>query len=148
MSETFVVVGGGLAGAKAVEELRSAGFEGDVVVYGDEHHLPYERPPLSKGYLLGQRRARDGVRARPRLVRRATTSTCGSGTAVTAIDPAGHVVRTRDAAAVLRPAAARDRLVPAAPADGRRLRRAGGLPPHHRGQPAAQGGASPTAPAS
>jgi NADPH-dependent 2,4-dienoyl-CoA reductase/sulfur reductase-like enzyme len=53
MSQTFVVVGGGLAAAKAVEELRSAGFDGDVVVYGEEHHLPYERPPLSKGYLLG-----------------------------------------------------------------------------------------------
>jgi 3-phenylpropionate/trans-cinnamate dioxygenase ferredoxin reductase subunit len=53
MSQTFVVVGGGLAAAKAVEELRSAGFDGNVVVYGEEHHLPYERPPLSKGYLLG-----------------------------------------------------------------------------------------------
>ena len=53
MSQTFVVVGGGLAAAKAVEELRSAGFDGDIVVYGEEHHLPYERPPLSKGYLLG-----------------------------------------------------------------------------------------------
>jgi 3-phenylpropionate/trans-cinnamate dioxygenase ferredoxin reductase component len=53
MSQTFVVVGGGLAAAKAVEELRSAGYDGDVVVFGEEHHLPYERPPLSKGYLLG-----------------------------------------------------------------------------------------------
>jgi NADPH-dependent 2,4-dienoyl-CoA reductase/sulfur reductase-like enzyme len=53
MSQTFVVVGAGLTAGKAVEELRSAGFEGDVVVYGEEHHLPYERPPLSKGYLLG-----------------------------------------------------------------------------------------------
>ena len=53
MSQTFVVVGGGLAAAKAVEELRSAGFDGTVVVFGEEHHLPYERPPLSKGYLLG-----------------------------------------------------------------------------------------------
>ncbi|MGN6132805.1 MAG: FAD-dependent oxidoreductase, partial [Nocardioidaceae bacterium] len=53
MSETFVVVGGGLAAANAVSELREAGFEGDLVLYGEEHHLPYERPPLSKGYLLG-----------------------------------------------------------------------------------------------
>jgi 3-phenylpropionate/trans-cinnamate dioxygenase ferredoxin reductase subunit len=53
MSQTFVVVGGGLAAGKAVEELREAGFEGSVVVFGQEHHLPYERPPLSKGYLLG-----------------------------------------------------------------------------------------------
>ena len=50
---TFVVVGAGLAAAKAVEELREAGFDGSVVLYGAEPHRPYERPPLSKGYLLG-----------------------------------------------------------------------------------------------
>jgi 3-phenylpropionate/trans-cinnamate dioxygenase ferredoxin reductase subunit len=50
-SRTFVVVGGGLAGAKAVEALREKGFEGAVELYGAEPHLPYERPPLSKGYL-------------------------------------------------------------------------------------------------
>jgi NADPH-dependent 2,4-dienoyl-CoA reductase/sulfur reductase-like enzyme len=53
MAQTFVVVGAGLTAAKAVEELRESGFGGEIVVYGDESHLPYERPPLSKGYLLG-----------------------------------------------------------------------------------------------
>ncbi len=53
MDQTFVVVGSGLAAAKAVEKLRAEEYAGAVVVYGDEHHLPYERPPLSKGYLLG-----------------------------------------------------------------------------------------------
>jgi 3-phenylpropionate/trans-cinnamate dioxygenase ferredoxin reductase subunit len=48
---TFVVVGGGLAGAKSVEELRERGFEGRLVLLGAEAHLPYERPPLSKDYL-------------------------------------------------------------------------------------------------
>ncbi|HEV7171988.1 NAD(P)/FAD-dependent oxidoreductase [Pedococcus sp.] len=48
---TFVVVGGGLAGAKSVEALRELGFEGRVVLLGGEAHLPYERPPLSKDYL-------------------------------------------------------------------------------------------------
>jgi 3-phenylpropionate/trans-cinnamate dioxygenase ferredoxin reductase subunit len=48
---TFVVVGGGLAGAKSVEALRERGFEGRVVLLGGEAHLPYERPPLSKDYL-------------------------------------------------------------------------------------------------
>jgi 3-phenylpropionate/trans-cinnamate dioxygenase ferredoxin reductase component len=52
-SQTFAVVGAGLAAAKAVEALRAGGFEGRIEVYGDEPHLPYERPPLSKGYLLG-----------------------------------------------------------------------------------------------
>jgi NADPH-dependent 2,4-dienoyl-CoA reductase/sulfur reductase-like enzyme len=53
MDQTFVIVGSGLAAGKAVEQLRTDGFEGAVVLYGDEHHLPYERPPLSKGYLTG-----------------------------------------------------------------------------------------------
>ena len=53
MTQTFVIVGGGLAAGKAVEQLRESGFEGSIVLFGEEHHLPYERPPLSKGYLLG-----------------------------------------------------------------------------------------------
>ena len=53
MTAPVVVVGGGLAGGKAVAGLREAGFEGPVVVYGDEPHPPYERPPLSKSYLAG-----------------------------------------------------------------------------------------------
>jgi 3-phenylpropionate/trans-cinnamate dioxygenase ferredoxin reductase subunit len=47
----FVIVGGGLAGAKGAEALRERGFEGAIVLLGSEQHLPYERPPLSKGYL-------------------------------------------------------------------------------------------------
>jgi 3-phenylpropionate/trans-cinnamate dioxygenase ferredoxin reductase subunit len=49
----FVIVGAGLAGAKAAEGLREAGFTGRIVLVGDEVERPYERPPLSKGYLLG-----------------------------------------------------------------------------------------------
>ncbi|MFI5757056.1 NAD(P)/FAD-dependent oxidoreductase [Streptomyces sp. NPDC051569] len=48
---TFVIVGGGLAGAKAAETLRAEGFTGRVILIGDERDHPYERPPLSKGYL-------------------------------------------------------------------------------------------------
>ncbi|MEV7613716.1 FAD-dependent oxidoreductase [Streptomyces sp. NPDC089799] len=57
---TFVIVGGGLAGAKAAETLRSEGFTGRVILIGDERDHPYERPPLSKGYLLGKEE-RDSV---------------------------------------------------------------------------------------
>ncbi|HYN30089.1 MAG TPA: FAD-dependent oxidoreductase [Dermatophilaceae bacterium] len=53
MMDTFAIVGGGLAAAKAVEGLRSGGFTGRIVLVAAERHLPYERPPLSKGYLLG-----------------------------------------------------------------------------------------------
>jgi 3-phenylpropionate/trans-cinnamate dioxygenase ferredoxin reductase component len=52
-AEAFVIVGAGLAGAKAAETLREEGFEGRLVLIGDEPELPYERPPLSKDYLRG-----------------------------------------------------------------------------------------------
>jgi 3-phenylpropionate/trans-cinnamate dioxygenase ferredoxin reductase component len=51
---TYVIVGAALAGAKAAEALRDEGFEGRVVLVGDEAELPYERPPLSKDYLRGE----------------------------------------------------------------------------------------------
>jgi 3-phenylpropionate/trans-cinnamate dioxygenase ferredoxin reductase subunit len=54
MSEqTHVIVGAGLAGAKAAEALRDEGFDGRIVLLGDELEQPYERPPLSKNYLRG-----------------------------------------------------------------------------------------------
>jgi 3-phenylpropionate/trans-cinnamate dioxygenase ferredoxin reductase subunit len=53
-ARTYVIVGAGLAGAKAAEGLRDAGFEGRVVLVGSEPEQPYERPPLSKGLLLGE----------------------------------------------------------------------------------------------
>ena len=52
--DPFVIVGGGLAGAKAAETLRSEGFDGPVVLVAGEPEVPYERPPLSKDYLLGK----------------------------------------------------------------------------------------------
>src|SRR4051812_5252986 len=54
MSPTFVIVGAGMAGGKAVETLRAEGFDGRVVLLGAEPHRPYERPPLSKDYLRGE----------------------------------------------------------------------------------------------
>ncbi len=49
----IVIVGAGLAGTSAAEELRAQGHSGEIVLVGDEPHPPYERPPLSKGVLLG-----------------------------------------------------------------------------------------------
>ena len=51
---TFVIAGASLAGAKAAETLREEGFDGRVVLIGDEPERPYERPPLSKEYLRGE----------------------------------------------------------------------------------------------
>jgi 3-phenylpropionate/trans-cinnamate dioxygenase ferredoxin reductase component len=50
---TIAIVGASLAGAKAAEGLRDNGFTGRIVLIGEETERPYERPPLSKGYLLG-----------------------------------------------------------------------------------------------
>jgi 3-phenylpropionate/trans-cinnamate dioxygenase ferredoxin reductase subunit len=61
---TFVIVGASLAGAKAAETLRDEGFDGEIVLIGSEHERPYERPPLSKGYLLGNDE-RDSVYVHP-----------------------------------------------------------------------------------
>jgi 3-phenylpropionate/trans-cinnamate dioxygenase ferredoxin reductase subunit len=52
-SDTFVIVGAGMAGGKAAETLREEGFDGRIVLLGAEPHRPYERPPLSKDYLRG-----------------------------------------------------------------------------------------------
>src|SRR5947209_5185199 len=51
--QTFVIVGAALAGAKAAETLRAEGFDGRLMMIGEEPERPYERPPLSKDYLRG-----------------------------------------------------------------------------------------------
>ena len=55
--ETFVIVGASLAGARAAETLRTEGFDGRVVLIGEEAEYPYERPLLSKDYLRGDKPA-------------------------------------------------------------------------------------------
>src|ERR1700731_3959653 len=52
--KTIVIAGASLAGAKAAETLRREGFDGRVVLVGEESVRPYERPPLSKSYLRGE----------------------------------------------------------------------------------------------
>jgi 3-phenylpropionate/trans-cinnamate dioxygenase ferredoxin reductase component len=53
MTSTIVIIGGGQAGAQAIDTLRREGFAGRLVLVGDEPHLPYQRPPLSKQFLAG-----------------------------------------------------------------------------------------------
>ncbi len=54
MPPTFVIVGASLTGGTAAATLRQEGFDGDVILIGEEPHPPYERPPLSKEYLRGE----------------------------------------------------------------------------------------------
>jgi 3-phenylpropionate/trans-cinnamate dioxygenase ferredoxin reductase component len=95
MTETFVIVGAGLAAGKAVEQLRESGFEGTIVVYGDEHHLPYERPPLSKGYLIGNDPLDDAFVHSPDWYEQNDVD-LHLGTSVTGIDRAGKRVLATD----------------------------------------------------
>lgn len=53
--ERVIVVGGGLAGVRAVEALRAKGYAGGLTLVGEERHKPYDRPPLSKAVLAGER---------------------------------------------------------------------------------------------
>jgi NADPH-dependent 2,4-dienoyl-CoA reductase/sulfur reductase-like enzyme len=90
---TFVIVGGGLAGAKAAETLRAEGFDGSVVIFGRESGVPYERPPLSKGYLLGKD-PKESAYVHPASWYDEQRIELRSGVTVTAIDRAAHVVAT------------------------------------------------------
>ncbi len=85
--DTHVIVGGGLAGAKAAEALRTEGFEGRIVLLGEESEQPYERPPLSKDYLRGES-AREQARVHPEGFYADHEIELRTGTAVTAIDTA------------------------------------------------------------
>jgi 3-phenylpropionate/trans-cinnamate dioxygenase ferredoxin reductase subunit len=88
---TIVVVGGGLAGAKAVEALRDNGFQGKIVLFGAEDHLPYERPPLSKDYLAGKKTLEDFTVDSEDWYRDHDVE-MHLGTKVTEVDPARHSV--------------------------------------------------------
>ena len=92
---TFVIVGASLAGAKAAETLRDEGFDGEIVLLGTEPELPYERPPLSKGYLLGNDE-RDSFIVHPADWYAAHGVDLRMGVTVTGIDRAASAVVTTD----------------------------------------------------
>ena len=92
---SFVIAGGGLAAAKAAETLRDEGFDGEIVLLGAEPERPYERPPLSKGYLQGSD-SRDSVYVHPAGWYAEHDVDRRQGVTVTAIDRAAHVVATAD----------------------------------------------------
>lgn len=58
---SVVIVGGGQAGYQAAASLRAEGYDGSITIYGEEPHLPYQRPPLSKGMLLGKQEERHAI---------------------------------------------------------------------------------------
>jgi 3-phenylpropionate/trans-cinnamate dioxygenase ferredoxin reductase component len=90
---TFIIVGGGLAGAIAAQTLREEGFPGRITVLGDEPHRPYERPPLSKDYLQGNA-DRESIFAHPEPWYAEHAVELRLGTAVTSLDPGARTVTT------------------------------------------------------
>ncbi|MFI6469014.1 NAD(P)/FAD-dependent oxidoreductase [Streptomyces sp. NPDC050516] len=112
---TFVIVGGGLAGAKAAETLRSEGFNGRVILIGDEREHPYERPPLSKGFLAGKEE-RDSVFVHEPAWYAQNDIELHLGQIVTTIDRGAKTVRLGDGTVIQY-----DRLLLATGAEPRRL---------------------------
>ena len=88
---SIVVVGGGMAGAKAVEALREEGYDGAVTLVGDEPEVPYERPPLSKTYLRGES-AREAAQVLPEAFYAEHRVDLRLGTEVAAVDLAARTV--------------------------------------------------------
>jgi len=100
MNQTsYVIVGASLAGAKAAEALRGAGFDGPVVLIGAESELPYERPPLSKSYLQGKAE-RDVIYVHPKEWYQQADVDLRLGTTVTAVNRAAHEVVLADGSRV------------------------------------------------
>ena len=88
----FVIVGGGLAAGSAAAALREVGFDGDIQLVGAEAQMPYNRPPLSKGYLRGVDRFEDQL-VNPAGFYAEKRVTLRLGTTATAIDPRRKTVR-------------------------------------------------------
>jgi 3-phenylpropionate/trans-cinnamate dioxygenase ferredoxin reductase subunit len=91
-NSTFVIAGASLAGAKAAETLRQEGFDGRVVLVGEEPVRPYERPPLSKGYLRGEV-GFENAAVHEEGFYEANQIELLTSTVVTAVDPGSRQVR-------------------------------------------------------
>jgi 3-phenylpropionate/trans-cinnamate dioxygenase ferredoxin reductase subunit len=97
--ETFVIVGASLAGVTAAHTLRDDGFDGRIVLLGDEPLPPYERPPLSKGYLRGEEEV-EGLLARPSSWYETNDVELRTGTRAQRLDPQGRAFVLEDGSAV------------------------------------------------
>jgi 3-phenylpropionate/trans-cinnamate dioxygenase ferredoxin reductase subunit len=92
-TSTFVIVGAGLAGAKAAETLRAEGFDGRLLLLGEEAERPYERPPLSKAYLRGEA-DRDSLYVHPEGFYASHDIELRPSTPVGAIDPGLSLIQS------------------------------------------------------
>ncbi|UUZ60123.1 NAD(P)/FAD-dependent oxidoreductase [Nocardioides sp. B-3] len=95
MTAPIVIIGGGMAAGHAAVELRENGYDGELVVFADEPHPPYERPPLSKGYLAGKASLEDTY-LKPLEWYGEHRIDVRPGTRVDSIDTDAHLVRTAE----------------------------------------------------
>jgi 3-phenylpropionate/trans-cinnamate dioxygenase ferredoxin reductase subunit len=94
-SDGILIVGAGLTAAVAADTLREDGFDGRLTLLGAEPHLPYERPPLSKGYLQGEA-DRESLLVHPAPWYSDHRIGLRLGTAATGVDLDAHTVTTAD----------------------------------------------------
>ncbi len=94
-----LIVGGGHGGAHAAMTLRQSGFVGTIALVGDEPELPYDRPPLSKDYLAGEKPF-ERLTFRPAEAWEARDVTMLLGRRVVSLDPGAHQVATADGGAI------------------------------------------------
>ena len=92
-TDDVLIVGAGHAGAQAAIALRQRQFAGTVALLGDEPEPPYERPPLSKDYLAGEK-AFERILIRPAAFWSERDVAMLTGTRVVSVDPAAHAVST------------------------------------------------------
>jgi 3-phenylpropionate/trans-cinnamate dioxygenase ferredoxin reductase component len=90
--QNLVIIGGGFAGAKAAEGARASGFDGRIVLVGEEQGLPYERPPLSKAVLRGEAPP-ESADVHDAAFYADNRIELVTGRAVEALEPAAHRVR-------------------------------------------------------
>ncbi|MBN9672112.1 NAD(P)/FAD-dependent oxidoreductase [Roseibium aggregatum] len=95
MSAPILIIGTGQAGLKAAETLRQKGYDGGLVMIGDEPYLPYQRPPLSKAYLKGEM-DEERLFLRPRAYFETASIDLRPAEKVAAIDPDNHRVTLGD----------------------------------------------------
>ena len=92
--ETIVIVGAGQAGASAILELRANKYEGKIILVGDETHLPYERPPLSKDVILKPEDTKIEILSEEKLADLGVEHIRGNG--VISIDAAAKTVQLKN----------------------------------------------------
>ena len=99
MSERVVIIGAGQSGCQAVASLRAEGFDGPITMIGDEPFMPYQRPPLSKAYLMGTME-RDRLFLKPDAFYTEAKCEVITGVAATKIDRAAKTVALADGRAL------------------------------------------------